>query len=191
VNKENDKNILLIHGYNGIPKIYEWLENELEELGYNVIVPKFKPREGVIYKEWKKLFDEYKNYIHEESIIVAHSIGNEFIIKYFNENDLRAKLYISLAGFSEYFEWENKEDLNRACKEFLVDVRELENFKNRCIKKYSIYSNNDHIVPFNILQKYPKSIDATPILIENIGHMGKKSGLKEIPKVLELIKENK
>lgn len=190
MNKENDKNILLIHGYNGIPKIYEWLENELEELGYNVIVPKFKPREGVIYKEWKKLFDEYKNYIHEESIIVAHSIGNEFIIKYFNENDLRAKLYISLAGFSEYFEWENKEDLNRACKEFLVNEKELQDFKNRYVKKYSIYSNNDHIVPFDILQKYPKSIDAIPILIENIGHMGKKSGLEEIPKVVDIIKEN-
>lgn len=113
--------------------------------------------------------------------------GNEFIIKYFNENNLSAKLYISLAGFSEYFEWKDKEDLNRACKEFLVNKKELESFRNRCSKKYSIYSNNDHIVPFEILQEYPKSINATPILIENIGHMGKKSGLEEIPKVIELI----
>ena len=98
--------------------------------------------------------------------------------------------YISLAGFSKYFEWENKEDLNRACKEFLVSRNELENFKNRCNKKYSIYSNDDHIVPFDLLQYYPKDINAIPILIENIGHMGKKSGLEEIPKVVDIIKEN-
>ena len=104
-NEVDNKNVFLIHGYNGIPKIYEWLEN-------------------------------------------------------------------------------------RACKEFLVTESELENFKSRCSKKYSIYSNNDHIVPFEILQEYPKSIDAIPILIENIGHMGKKSGLEEIPKVVDIIKEN-
>ena len=190
IDKTSNKNVLLIHGYNGIPKIYEWLEQELEKLGYNVIVPKFEPREGVTYENWKKVLNNYKKYINEESIIVAHSIGNEFIIKYFNENDLEAKLYISLAGFSKYFEWEDKQDLNRACREFLVTESELKNFRNRCKKKYSIYSDNDHIVPFNILQEYPKNIAAIPILIENIGHMGKKSGLEEIPRVIEIIKEN-
>lgn len=181
------KNIILIHGYNGIPKIYEWLEKELKMLGYNVIVPKFPPREGVVYKSWKSILDQYKESIKSDSIVVAHSIGNEFIIKYLNENSLNIYLYISLAGFSEYFETEGKEDLNRACKEFLVTPSELENFKNKCNKKYSIYSNNDHIVPFNILKEYPKSINAKPILIENIGHMGKKSGLDKIPKVIEII----
>ena len=48
--RKNDmKNVILVHGYNGIPKIYEWLKNELEKLKYNVILPEFPPREGVIY----------------------------------------------------------------------------------------------------------------------------------------------
>lgn len=184
------KNVILIHGYNGIPKIYEWLKNELEKLKYNVILPEFPPREGVIYEEWKKIFDQYRAYIDSDSIIVAHSIGNEFIIKYMNENDLNTKLYISLAGFLQYFEREDKQDLNRACKNFLVSKSELENFKTKCNKKYSIYSDNDHLVPFEILEQFPKSIDATSILIENIGHMGKKSGVEKIPQIMELIKEN-
>ena len=184
------KNIILIHGYNGIPKIYEWLKDELEKLKYNVILPEFSPREGVIYEEWKKICDQYRQYINSDSIIVAHSIGNEFIIKYMNENNLNTELYISLAGFSQYFEWEDKQDLNRACRNFLVSKRELENFKDRCNKKYSIYSDNDHLVPFELLEQFPKSIDAIPILIENIGHMGKKSGIEEVPKVVELIEEN-
>ena len=181
------KNIILIHGYNGIPKIYEWLEIELTKLGYNVIVPEFPPREGVVYKSWKSILEKYKEKIKSDSIIVAHSIGNEFIIKYLNENNLKINLYISLAGFSKYFETEGKEELNRACKEFLVTERELENFKSKSNKRYSIYSNNDHIVPLDTLEDYPKSINSIPIFIENIGHMGKKSGLEKIPKVMEII----
>lgn len=183
------KNVVLIHGYNGIPKIYEWLEEELERLGYSIIVPEFPAREGVVYESWKNILDKYKQYITRDSILVAHSIGNEFTIKYLNENDLRIKLYISLAGFSKYFEWEDKEDLNRACREFLVSESELEDFKNRCDSKYSIYSDNDHIVPFEILKEYPKSINARPILIKNIGHMGKKSGLEKLPELLKVIME--
>ena len=183
------KNVFLIHGYNGIPKLYEWLKGELNTLKYNVIIPEFPPKEGVIYEEWKKQFDEYKKYINKESIVIAHSIGNEFIIKYFNENSLKVDLYISLAGFTEYFEHKEKEDLNRACKEFLVTDDEIKNFRNMCNKKYSIYSNNDHIVPFEVLENYPSKIEAIPVLIEGIGHMGKKSGLEKLPKILELINE--
>lgn len=43
------KNIILIHGYNGIPKIFNWLKEELNKKEYNVIVPEFASREGVIY----------------------------------------------------------------------------------------------------------------------------------------------
>lgn len=181
------KNVFLIHGYNGIPEIYKWLEKELKKLEYNIIIPEFPPRDGAIYEEWKNIFNKHKKHIDSDSIVIAHSIGNEFVIKYFNENDLKIKLYISLAGFAEYFEWKNKEDLNRACKNFLVSKSELEKFKNMCYKRYSIYSDNDHIVPFDILEKYPKSIEATPLLIKNIGHMGRKSGLEKIPEVIEII----
>lgn len=183
------KNIFLIHGYHGIPKIFIWLGEELKKLGYNVITPEFPLDEGVAYKEWKKTLDKNIQYFNSDSIVIAHSIGNEFIIRYFNENDIKIKLYISLCGFSKYFEKENRDNLNRALKDFLVTENELENFKSMCDKKYSIYSDNDHLVPFDILEEYPKSIDSIPILIKNIGHMGKKSGLEKIPEVVEIIQK--
>ena len=40
-----------------------------------------------------------------------------------------------------------------------------------------------------MLENYPSKIEAIPVLIEGIGHMGKKSGLKKLPKILELINE--
>ena len=104
-------------------------------------------------------------------------------------------MYISLAGFAERFEREEKEDLNRAIKEFLVSEKEIEIFRKLISKKYSIYIDNDHIVPFEVLENYPQIIGAKPILIKGmlikgIGHMGKKSGLETIPEVVKLIDIN-
>ncbi|MGN1297469.1 MAG: alpha/beta hydrolase [Clostridia bacterium] len=184
------KNVILIHGYNGIPKIYEWLKEKLVQKGNLVIMPKFPTQEGVIYDIWKKIFDDYKNNINEETIVIAHSIGNEFLIKYLAENNINIKIYVSLAGFADSFENEEKEDLNRAIKEFLVTTKEVEMLNKLVCKKYSIYSDNDHIVPFDILEKYPKIIGAKAMLIKGIGHMGKKSGLETIPEVLDIIDNN-
>ena len=178
------KNVIMIHGYNGIPKIYWWLKQGLEKKGYSVIIPEFPSQENVIYDKWKAIFNKYKSGINIEIIFIAHSIGNEFVIKYFVENNMKVKMDISLAGFAEKFE---KEDLNRAIKEFLVCQKEIKIFNKLVSKKYSIYSDNDHIVPFEVLENYPKIIEAKPILIKGIGHMWKKSGLETIPEVVELI----
>lgn len=181
-------NVFLIHGYNGIPQIFEWLKEELTKLNYNIIMPKFPPRELINYEDWKEILDKYKTSIKKDSLIICHSIGNEFIIKYLTENKLPIDLYISLAGFAEYFETPN-EILNVALKKMIVKEDEIHNFIKLCNNKYSIYSNNDHIVPLEVLKRYSELINSKPMMIENIGHMGKKSGLKEIPQVIEIIKK--
>ena len=94
-----------------------------------------------------------------------------------------------MAGFSEYFEHEGRDDLNRAIKEFVATNGEIEKFKELTNYRYAIYSDNDHIVPFDVLENYPKNIDANPIFVKGIGHMGKKSGLETIPEVLDIIKK--
>lgn len=33
--------IFLVHGYNGIPKIFNYFKNALEEDGYEVVIPSF------------------------------------------------------------------------------------------------------------------------------------------------------
>lgn len=66
-------------------------------------------------------------------------------------------------------------------------MEEKEKFISLVKARYSIYSDNDHIVPFEILQEFTKIIDSKDMLIEGIGHMGKKSGLESLPQVIEII----
>ena len=77
--------------------------------------------------------------------------------------------------------------MNEKVKSTVLTSKEKEDAIRQINEKYSIYSDDDHIVPFNLLEKYCKDIQSKPILIKSIGHMGKKSGLETLPEVIELI----
>ena len=183
------KKVLLLHGYNGIPPIFNWLKEELEKNKYTVIMPSLPTRENVRYNIWNKEFEKIKQDLNEEIIVIAHSIGNAFIIKYLKENNLNINLYISIAGLSDIFTTEGREDLDKAVKNLTPLQEEIDNFKNNVKKKYCIYSDNDHILSFEILKKHANNINGKHYMIPNMGHMGKKSGIEKIPEILEIIEK--
>lgn len=182
------KNVFLIHGFNGIPKIFEYFKEELEKQGYNVIMPEFPVREEITVDGYFEIFDKFKEFFNENLMVVAHSIGNPMFIKYIAKNKFKVGKYISLAGFSKDFFNEGKDVLNEKVKLTVLTETELNSAKTLINKRYSIYSYNDHLVPLNLLEQYCKEIDSEAIPIEGIGHMGKTSGLKELPEVIKLIK---
>ena len=182
------KNVMLVHGFNGVPKIYTYFKQKLEEKSYNVIIPEFPTKTNITIDGFFKVFDEYKDIFDNELIVIAHSIGNAMFIKYVSQNNLKVGLYISLAGFGKNFIVEGREDLNNVIAPITITTEEKEKFITLVKDRYSIYSNNDHIVPLEILQTFPEIIDSNSILIEGIGHMGKKSGLEQLPQVIEIVK---
>ena len=184
------KNVLLIHGFNGIPKIFYYFKKELEVQGYKVIIPQFPIREEINISAYFKVFDMYKDIMNEKLIVVAHSIGNPMFIKYICKNNIKIGLYISLAGFARPFYVEGKEILNQIIKPLKISDEEKNKNVNLIKEKYSIYSDNDHIVPFEILEEYPVVINSKPVFISGIGHMGKKIGLEELPEVIKIIRES-
>lgn len=184
------KNILLIHGFNGIPKIFYYLKKELETQGYNVIIPEFPIREKINLNAYFKVIDMYQEIINEDLIAIAHSLGNPMFIKYICKNNLKIGLYISLAGFAKSFYVEGKDVLNKVIEPLTIETEEKIKIINLINEKYSIYSDNDHIVPFKILKEYSLAINSKPIFISGIGHMGKKSGLEELPEVIKIIQQS-
>ncbi len=181
------KNVLLVHGFNGIPKIFDYFKEELERLGYNVIMPEFPVREEITVEGYYKVFDKYKDYFNKDLIVVAHSIGNPMFIKYISKYNLMVGKYISLAGFSKDFYNEGKYVLNEKVKLTILNDNEKEAAKRLVDNRYSIYSDSDHLVPINLLEEFCKDINSVSMPMEGIGHMGKKSGLESLPIVIDLI----
>lgn len=183
------KNILLIHGFNGIPKIFEYFKEELEKEDYNVIMPQFPIREEITVEGYFEILDKYKELFNENLIVVAHSIGNPMFIKYISKYRFKVGKYISLAGFSKDFYNEGKDVLNEKVKLTILTDKELNDAKILINEKYSIYSDSDHLVPLELLEQFCDDIDSDAIPMKDIGHMGKKSRLENLPKVIELIEK--
>lgn len=181
------KKVLLIHGFNGIPKIFLYFKSTLELKGYDVIIPDFPTREKITLNSYFDVFDKYKNIMNDELIVIAHSIGNIMFIKYIAQNNIKIAKYISLAGFAEPFYVEGKDVLNKVIKPLHISTEEKNKVKFLINEKYSIYSDNDHIVPLDLLESYCNVINSKPIFIPGIGHMGKKSCLEKLPEVIDLV----
>lgn len=181
------KTALLIHGYNGIPKIFEYFKSALEGMGYRVVMPSLPTQQEISFGGWEHELGKL-NIPQEVSLLIAHSVGNEFMIRYCAKHCLRAQLYIGLAGFVESFMHDNRDDLNTVIAEMQCSDQEVDKFKDLATMRYAIYSDNDHIVPYGILQNFSQRISADPIMIPEIGHMGKKSGLDELPEVIDIVR---
>ena len=186
--KKIDK-VILVHGYNGIPKIFEYFRDELAKRGYEVIAPSFPTQTDITKESYFEVFDAYKDDFTDATAVVAHSVGNILLVKYLCENNLKVGKYISLAGFGKPFEVDSRDDLNGVIKPLTLSTEEKEQVKNLINYRYAIYSDDDHIVPFQVLKQYVEDISAEDHFIPGIGHMGRKSGLEKLPEVVELIDE--
>lgn len=171
------KTAFIIHGFNGdtTNTFGPYLKNELEKRNYNVIMPNFPIRSDASYLGWSSILNEYNNLFDENTIIICHSIGNPFILKYLSDNKLKAKLYVSVAGFCKLFTVPNREDLNKAFIDFQVNDNNINYCKNNIQNIYSLYSDNDHVIPFDILEDFIHKLESTPVFISGVRTHGKQN----------------
>ena len=182
------KNFFVIHGsfVDSNTDWYPWIRDELIKLNQNVIAPNFPVGLDIQnYEAWKKELDKYKDYINEDTIFIAHSIGPIFVIKYILENNIKIDSLYSVSGFNGLI---NIKDFDKVNSTFFMN--DYSNFINYCNNRICYYSNNDPFVPINLLEDFSKKIDAKTVIIENGGHFIEDDGYLTFPKLLEDIKKN-
>lgn len=88
-----------------------WLKDKLGEIKVKTEIPIMPKPYEPDYEEWKKVFEKYK--LTSDTILVGHSRGGGFLLRYLSENKLKIKKLILVApsimanpgivtGFSEY-----------------------------------------------------------------------------------------
>ena len=82
--------IFIFHGFGGSPEgnWIPWLTHELEAAGHTVIVPTFPHPEKPLLKEWLKEFSIYKESTDESAVLVGHSLGGSFALRYLEQAKL-------------------------------------------------------------------------------------------------------
>lgn len=69
-----------------------WLKNKLEDKGIRVTVPLMPTPWEPKYEEWKEVFDKLS--INEDSILIGHSCGGAFLVRWLGETKIKIERLI-------------------------------------------------------------------------------------------------
>ncbi len=186
------QSVFIIHSFNNGTKdsFGQYLIDECSTLGVNVIFPQFPTGENANYSDWCRVLDKYllEGLLNNDSIIVAHSLGAHFIPKYIAAKNIEINTFISCAGFINKTHKENAFD--KIIDDFLPTKAQIEKDILLMKHRYAIYSDNDSISSLKELTNYAERFEAEKIFVPNAGHFGPKSGIRELPEALEIIKKH-
>ena len=180
--------VLIVHGTGGNPERnwFPWLRQELEKLGCRVFVPRFPTPENQSLKSWLEVFERYKKYLDEKSIVVGHSLGPAFLLNVLEKKRTPIKAAFFVAGFTGLLGNKTYDLLN---KTFTDKVFDWITIKKTSRKFYVINSDNDPYVPLERGRDIAKRLGAEFTVLEKAGHINQESGYTKFNILLEKIKQ--
>jgi predicted alpha/beta hydrolase family esterase len=180
-------NIIIVHGAFGSPEEnwFPWLKGELEKLGHAVHVPRFPTPENQTLDKWLEAFQNYRQYLDEDTILVGHSLGPAFILNLLERLDRPIRAAFLVAGFTGRLGLEEFDPINRT---FCERNFNWEKIKQNCKSFFVFSSDNDPYVPLEKGKELAENLGAELTVVEGAGHFNEKAGYKEFPLLLEKIR---
>ncbi|MBO4412867.1 MAG: alpha/beta hydrolase [Clostridia bacterium] len=177
-------NIILLHGMScRLEDCWkEYIVNLAKELNIQFFAPACPLNEDITLKNWFEDVDKFKNSINTETVFICHSLSTNFIVKYLAKSNLKAKAIISVAGGLA------SKDRMKYLKDFIFTKKEAQYVVDNIKHRYNIFSNNDNIWTKEEIQNYCYALQTQNIIVDGAGHFGRRSGVKEIPEIKEIIK---
>lgn len=197
------KQILFIHGgytfgsrkdYLGFLKSYEldpyrkkvywinWIAKKLKNK-YEVLNPDMPCEKNAKYEDWKIWFEKYIPFIKDKNpIIIGHSLGAIFLLKYFSENNFPKKVYqLHLFSPAVYDDGLGPEKLST----FKADIKIIKKIGKKCKELHLWHSKDDNVCLFNNSEIIKKNIPGANFhIFEDRGHF-KQSTFPEVLKVIK------
>jgi predicted alpha/beta hydrolase family esterase len=179
--------IVIIHGTGGHParNWYPWLQDKVQSLGYEAIVPAFPTPAGQSLESWKKVFAQEVGPLSGNLILVGHSIGVGFILNLLEDSSVPVAESYLVAGFVGKLGLPEYDVLNQSfvCREFNWPVIR-KNLGRACL----MHSDNDPYVPWSKAEELAKKLEIEITLLPGAGHINYESGHTEFPLILEKLK---
>lgn len=186
------KRAFIIHGWGGNPEEgwFPWLKQQLEEKGFEVIVPKLPDADKPRIEKWIPALAKAVGAVDENTFFVGHSSGCQAILRFLETLAERTKIggavfvagYISsLTGLESESEWPNIK------KYWLGTPIDFKKINSHLPKSIAILSDNDPYVPLGNQDDFRERLSSEIIVEHNMGHFGESNGVFKLPIVLELI----
>ena len=189
--KVNVPNIFILHSLNG-DTLKMWGQNVKEEFGakdMDVILPEFPIRAESKYEKFDEILSFYldKKQLNKNTIIIAHSIGNAYFIRFCKEHNYVPKAFISVAPGAVYeYPMARTDYIVEVAKQAYVKQDALDYVKNMNSIKYCLYSDEND----NNKEKFDRFISDTNsdgIYLQYYNHFDGYHRIYKIPELNELI----
>ena len=158
-----------------------WTKTLAEDLwdDYEVQRPDMPFKYFTDYNQWKTKFELVIPYIRDDAIIIGHSLGANFLMKYLDENEFPVnpkRLFIVAPGI--------KDDENEILGSFNYDLN-LSNFKKYAPITSLYQSKDDPVCVYDFLELIREPLkDVTWRIFEDRGHFLS----EKLPEIIDEIK---
>ena len=160
-----------------------WKGSLQEKLGkgFEVVLPIMPNPSNAKYAEWKIWFEKLFPFLEKEVVLVGHSLGGIFLVKYLSENKFPKKI---LAAFIVAAPFDDKDPHHS-----LVDFRpkkDLSGLQIQPKERFFYHSQDDDVVSFAAFKKYKKVMKSAHFKeFKNKGHFNQSS----FPEIVRDIKK--
>lgn len=191
-NLKNMKNYFIIHGFiqGNIDNWYPWVKKQIDSDTKLCVIPQFPiDIDHQNYNSWKIVLDSYKNndMINDETVLIGHSTGCSFVIKYILDNHIKVSKIVLVSGFNNFFAEDPCDLHNKVNATFYVSDDSLKEINNYIDEVICIYGDNDPYIPQAVLHNFSKMLNAKEIVIPNGGHLNTKAGYNSFDELLRYI----
>ena len=182
--------IFINHGYMGsnVENWFPWFKEKIDDDNNKCIIPQYPiEKDKHFYDYWKETLNKYLDYINEDTIIIGHSSGCAFTIKYLIEKNIKINKLILVSGFNNYYSDDENDFHNVVNKTFYVEDDKLNIVKSLCNEIICIYGDNDPYIPQEVFNDLANKLDAKKVIIPNGGHLNLEAGFDKFDEVLKYI----
>lgn len=156
---------------------HDWKNNLQKDLGptFQVLFPRMPNKDNADYVEWSIWFERLFPYVIENSIIIGHSLGGIFLVKYLSSKKFPKKIKRLILVSAPFF------DIKQGNNNFNIpqDFGLLEEQSKDILL---FHSENDTVVPIENVYKYGKKLKKAKInIVKNRGHFNQESFPEIIP----------
>jgi len=160
-----------------------WTRTLADDLGdeYEVFMPTMPNKQNARYEEWKIWFERYFQFLHDGVILMGHSQGGYFLLKYLSENTMpvtvRAVYLLASPAGPDDFGGEDGGDFN-------FDETKVGEITKKADKVYIFHSKDDPFVPYSHAERLKHLLpDADLVMFTDKGHFLKESFVELIKHV--------
>lgn len=150
-----------------------WKDTMSKKLGrtFEVILPVMPSKMNAKYADWKIWFNKFVPHMRKGVVLVGHSLGAIFLVKYLSETKLSKKIRATILVAAPF----DDKGLQESLGDFKLP-KKLERFQRQAGKLYVYHSADDAVVPFDNAKKYMKAFPkATVRTFKDRGHFNQET----------------